>query len=55
MTQLSEVAADGVEDPQQDVDVGGVKVRRVGGVVVPGQDLVQLPCSHTTQSQLKLS
>lgn len=29
VTQLSEVPADRVEDSQQDVDVGGVKLRRI--------------------------
>lgn len=36
VTQLSEVSADGVKDSQEDVDVGGVKLLRVGRMSVPG-------------------
>lgn len=46
MTQLSEVTADGVKDSQQDVDVGGVKLCRVGRMSVLGEDLVQLTCTQ---------
>ena len=47
VTKLPEVATHGVEDPQQDVDEGGVQLRRVGGVDVLGQDLLEVTWKHT--------
>ena len=47
VTKLPEVATHGVEDPQQDVDEGGVQLCRVGGVDVLGQDLLEVTWKHT--------
>lgn len=53
VTQLSEVPTHRVEDSQQDVDVGWIKLCRIRGVTVLGQNPMELSCKQEQRIKSK--